>query len=363
MLVTRLDLADLRRFQRESISPSPGMNLLVGPNGAGKTSVIEALHVMAYGRSFRGRIGDGLVRQGADALEIFVEWQAGHPQTSHRAGLRHTGSAWTGRLDGADVTHLGELCASLTVVTVEPGSHQLITGAGEGRRRFVDWGLFHVEPTFLPVWRRYARALKQRNALLKSRATSMELEPWEREMAAAGEPLTQHRGRYLEEMQPHLQEQLDALLPAAGAGCIQFQPGWRREDLGLGDALLLSRERDLAAGFTSVGPHRADWRIDLTLIPGRSALSRGQAKLTALSMLLAQAEHQARFRAEWPVIALDDLTSELDREHQRRVLDRIRASGAQIFISGTELPAILEPGEATGLFHVEHGHVYPFSQG
>lgn len=362
MLVTRLDLADLRRFRRESICPSPGINLLVGPNGAGKTSVLEALHVMAYGRSFRGRIGEGLVRHGADALEIFVEWEAGHPPASHRAGLRHTGSAWTGRLDGADVAHLGELCASLAVVTVEPGSHQLIMGAGEGRRRFVDWGLFHVEPTFLAVWRRYARALKQRNALLKSRATAMELEPWEREMASAGEPLTQYRGRYLDELQPHLQEQLDALLPAADAGSIQFQPGWRREDLGLADALLLARERDLAAGFTSVGPHRADWRIDLASIPGRSALSRGQAKLTALSMLLAQAGHHARLRGEWPIVALDDLTSELDRMHQRRVLDRIGTSGAQVFITGTELPAILRSGEAAVVFHVEHGQVFPFSQ-
>ena len=357
MQVSRLDLTDLRRFQRVSIRPAPGLNVILGPNGAGKTSVLEALHVMAYGRSFRGRVGEGLVRTGAGALEIFVEWQSGQPVTTHRAGLRHTGSAWSGRLDGADVAHLGDLCASLAVVTVEPGSHQLVMGPGDGRRRFVDWGLFHVEPAFLPLWRRYARALKHRNALLKTRANAVELEPWEREMSSSGEALTQHRARYLEELQPHLQALLDALLPAAGDSCIDFQPGWRREDLGLADALLLARERDLATGFSSVGPHRADWRIDQASIPGRAALSRGQAKLTALSALLAQAEHHAKQREEWPVIALDDLASELDREHQRRVLDRVGASGAQVILTGTDAPPGLDRAMVMAMFHVEHGEV------
>ena len=74
-----------------------------------------------------------------------------------------------GRLDGAALAQLGDLCAALAVVTFEPGSHALVMGPAESRRRFMDWGLFHVEPEFLPLWRRYARALKQRNSLLKAR--------------------------------------------------------------------------------------------------------------------------------------------------------------------------------------------------
>jgi len=356
MRVTRLDIGDLRRFTHVNLAPGPGLNVLTGPNGAGKTSVLEALHLMAYGRSFRGRVGDGLIRAGAPAVEVFVEWLDGHG--GHRAGLRHTGSTWTGRFDGSDVGHLGELCAAFAVVTIEPGSHQLIMGGAEGRRRLSDWGLFHVEPEFLPLWRRYGRALRQRNALLKTRASADQLEPWEREMAVSGEPLTQRRMRYLDELQPPLQSALDALLPAAGTSQIDFQPGWRRDELTLADALLLARERDLTTGFTSVGPHRADWRIEQSGIPGRTALSRGQAKLTALSVLMAQAEHHARLRGEWPVLALDDLASELDQAHQSRVLERIRASGAQVFITGTETPAGLtgNAGEMV-LFHVEQGAI------
>ena len=123
MQIRRLALHQLRRFSAVNLSPQPGLNLLTGDNGAGKTSVLEALHLMAYGRSFRGRVRDGLVRQGQEALEIFVEWdeqRANHPPHRRKAGLRHSGQDWKGRLDGEDVAQLGNLCAALAVVTFEP---------------------------------------------------------------------------------------------------------------------------------------------------------------------------------------------------------------------------------------------------
>ncbi|GAB3100894.1 DNA replication/repair protein RecF [Lysobacter terrae] len=379
MHVTRLDLRNLRRFNDASLRPAPGLNLITGENGAGKTSLLEALHLMAYGRSFRGRVRDGLVRAGTPALEVFVEWAEAvatqlRPGLSvtepsmasalrtRRAGLRHSGQDWTGRLDGQTVDQLGELCAALAVVSFDPGSHVLISGGGEPRRRYLDWGLFHVEPTFLPIWRRYARALRQRNALLKSRAPGAQLDAWDAELADAGEPLTRYRQGYLDAVLPHYTALLADLAPTLGVGGLQYLPGWRREEMPLADALLVHRERDLASGHTSVGPHRADWVLSFGALPGREALSRGQAKLTALAALLAQAEHYASQRGEWPVVALDDLASELDRGHQRRVLERLLASGAQIFVTGTERPPGLEGLQApAAVFHVEHSRIEPVS--
>ena len=358
MQVTRLTAAGLRRFESVAIEPAAGLNLITGDNGAGKTSVLEALHLMAYGRSFRGRVRDGLVRTGSEAVEVFVEWREGPDARHRRAGLRHTGQTWAGRLDGENVAQLGELCAALAVVSFEPGSHALVTGGGEPRRRFVDWGLFHVEPDFLPLWRRYARALKQRNALLKSGAGGQQLDAWDHELAEAGEPLTRYRRQYLEQLQLRLSVVAADLVPALGASNLEFQPGWRSGELSLADALLLARDRDRNVGYTSVGPHRADWRIDYANHPNREALSRGQAQLSALSALLAQAEDYAQRRGEWPIVALDDLSSELDRKHQQRVLQRLLASGAQIFITGTEAPAALENLKvAPTVFHVEHGQI------
>lgn len=360
MQIRRLALHQLRRFDAVELSPQPGVNLLTGDNGAGKTSVLEALHLMAYGRSFRGRVRDGLVRQGHEALEVFVEWDEQRddlPAQRRKAGLRHSGQEWKGRLDGEDVAQLGNLCAALAVVTFEPGSHALVSGGGEPRRRFLDWGLFHVEPDFLSLWRRYSRALKQRNALLKQGGPSRMLDTWDHELAEAGEPLTSRRQHYLERLQSRTIALAEALAPQLGIVGLNLSPGWRRSEVPLADALLLARERDRQAGYTSLGPHRADWSVAFHSIPGRDALSRGQAKLTALACLLAQAEDYAEQRGEWPVIALDDLASELDRTHQSRVLHRLLAAPAQIFITATETPTALETLSDVTRFHVEHAQI------
>jgi len=365
MHVTRLELRHVRRLQPTELHPAPGLNLITGPNGAGKTSLLEALHLLAYGRSFRGRVRDGLICTGAQALEVFAEWTENVNGRTRKAGLRHTGQQWEGRLDGQPVSQLGELCAALAAVTFEPGSHALVCGGGETRRRFVDWGLFHVEPEFFSLWRRYARALKQRNALLKSRNREVaQLDTWDFELADAGEPLGHYRQRYLEVLQTGLRAIAADFLPSLGAATLAYQPGWRREELSLSDALLLARDRDLATGFTSVGPHRGDWRVDYVERPGREVLSRGQAKLTALGCLLAQADDFASQRGEWPIILLDDLDSELDPAHQQRVLQHLLSSQAQIFLTGTEAPAKLEQLAATvARFHVEQGTVRPAQQG
>lgn len=361
MHIRRLSLHNVRRFDNVELAPQPGINLITGDNGAGKTSLLEALHVMAYGRSFRGRVRDGLVRQGFEALEVFVEWDeqraSSESTTRRKAGLRHSGQDWKGRLDGEDVAQLGNLCAALAVVSFEPGSHALVSGGGEPRRRFLDWGLFHVEPDFLALWRRYSRALKQRNALLKQGGHSHALDAWDRELAEAGEPLTSRRQHYLDRLQDRAIQLAQDLAPNLEIQSLSLSPGWRKQDVSLSDALLLARERDRLAGYTSVGPHRADWSVGFATIPGRDALSRGQAKLTALTCLLAQAEDYAEQRGEWPVIALDDIASELDRTHQARVLDRLRAGPAQIFVTATETPAALEGRTDITRFHVEHGQV------
>lgn len=354
--IQRLRLRDLRRFREQELLPSPGFNLIVGDNGSGKSSLLEAIHLMAHGRSFRGRVRDGLIRNGEAALEVYVEWEQAASQ--HRAGLRHNGAGWEARLDGANVSHLGELCAALAVVTFEPGSHILIHGSSEARRRYLDWGLFHVEPEFLPQWRRYARALKQRNALLRSRRVDSQFDAWEQELAHAGELLSGYRDAYVGRLQPHMDQVVAALFPAAGEIALRLQPGWKQHELSLADALLLARDRDQGQGHTTIGPHRADLRLEFSHFPGRESLSRGQAKLAALSLLMAQAAYLAEHDSAWPVLQLDDLASELDHHHQQRVLRYLHDCGAQVFVTGTQPPAGLDAlGIAIAMFHVEHGVV------
>jgi DNA replication and repair protein RecF len=199
--------------------------------------------------------------------------------------------------------------------------------------------------------------------LLRQARADSQLDAWEHELSQAGEAITAQRDAYVRRLQPHVDALLADILPAAGAATLSLHPGWRRHELPLADALLLSRERDLAQGYTSVGPHRADLRLELRDLPGRDGLSRGQAKLAALVLLLAQAAQLAAHTGHWPVLQLDDLASELDRHHQRRVLQVLADSGAQVFVTGTEpLPALAALAIPHAMFHVEHGVVTSASE-
>ena len=353
MHLTRLHVRDLRCLANAEIEPHAGLNLISGQNGAGKSSLLEAVHLLAYGRSFRGRVRDGLIRAGASAVEVYVEWV--EQDRPRRAGLRHSGARWEARLDSESVDLLGTLSAAIAVLTFEPGSHALMDGPSETRRRYLDWGLFHVEPTFLPFWRRYARGLKQRNALLKQGATQ-QLQAWDVEMAEAGERLTEARRRYVGELESGLRATAAALSPDLGPLTMEFASGWKEQELTLADALLLARDRDLAAGFTTVGPHRANWRLESLLWPAGEAPSRGQAKLCALACLLAQGEHFQKARGESPIFLLDDFAAELDRRHQQRLLEVLRSNAWQVFVTGTEPPFGFE-GEDFAAFHVEQGRI------
>ena len=357
MILDRLRLEHFRCFERAEIHLAPGFNLITGDNGSGKTSVLEALHLMAHGRSFRGRVRDGLIRRGQTALDVIVDWRVGEA-SPHRAGLRHFGSQWQARLDGRDVQQLGELVSALAIISFEPGSHALIDGGSELRRRFLDWGLFHVEQDFLPTWRRYTRALKQRNALLRQRGPTQLLDGWEQEIIAHGEAITRQREAHVAQLQPYLDRRMVALLPELGPATLRFFTGWKSSEVALGDALLLARERDLVLGHTSVGPHRADLRISLDGVPAEN-LSRGQTKQLALALMLAQAELLAESFGHWPILQLDDLGAELDRTHQKRTLEALRDSGAQVMITGTEVPTAMAGSDASfAMFHVEHGGVH-----
>lgn len=367
MRLHRLTISALRNLRPIDLHPGSGLNLVTGANGAGKTSLLEAIHLLAYGRSFRGRVRDGLIQTGMDRLDVFAEWE-GVPGSTHKTGLQHAGQTWQGRLDGETVHQLGELCGPFAALTFEPGSHALLSGGGEPRRRYLDWGLFHVEQAdaasgsgasaFFQHWRRYGRALKQRNAALKQGCGSDQLEVWERELVSAGEVLTRQRQAYVERLQPRLAGQMQRLASSLGAARFQFNPGWRSDQLTLADALLLTRDRDRASGFTSTGPHRADWRITHAGRPNDETLSRGQAKLTALACLLAQGEDFAAEKGHWPLVLLDDLAAELDHAHQGNLLALLVESGAQVFVTGTEVPTSVAQAQGVAtMFHVEQGSI------
>jgi DNA replication and repair protein RecF len=351
--ITRLRVDGLRCLSNVDIALHPGVNLFVGSNGAGKTSVLEAAFLLSHASSFRSGAKEALLGRGASRLSAFAELEHADGRLA-RVGLGRESSRWEAKVDGQSVA-IGELVRQCAVVCFEPGSHALIAGSADERRRYLDWGVFHVEHDFLISWRRYQRALKQRNSLLRSGAVlSDELfEPWEAELAQAGEKIDDFRRSYFESLRSPLASSAHGLLPELGAMTTHYRRGWA-EGEDLRKLYALHRSRDAGRGHTTIGPHRADWSIGFEDAPLREHLSRGQEKLTALACVLAQAELHAALCGEWPIVCLDDLASELDGQHQQAVVNQLLAAGAQVLVTGTEVPLALA-AEPTHVFHVEQG--------
>ena len=356
MRLELLRIRGLRCLAEVELALAPGINVFVGANGAGKTSVLEAVFLLSRGRSFRTGAREALVQRGVAGFSVFAELRHADQRTC-RLGLGREGSRWEAKVDGVSAT-LGGLVQECAVVCFEPGSHALIAGAAEERRRYLDWGVFHVEHDFLTPWRRYQRALKQRNSLLRSSSAPLDdslFAPWEFELAQAAQLLDQQREAYLTRLRPRLIASAASLLPELGPLMLHYRRGWSAEQ-GLAEQLRTQRGRDLARGHTTVGAHRADWSLTFEQAPLREHLSRGQEKLTALACVLAQAQLHAECRGDWPVVCLDDLASELDQTHQAAVVAQLHAAGAQILLTGTELPQALQP-LTTQVFHVEQGQL------
>lgn len=352
MHLTHLRVQNLRIFADLELELAPGWNFFVGPNGAGKTSVLEAAYLLSHGQSFRRGSRDSLTRFATQGFTVFGRLETGAGILRSVAIGRSEGRT-VARIDG-DPASLGDLVRSCAVVCFEPGSHELISGKADERRHFLDWGVFHVEPTFLSHWRWYQRALRQRNAVLRSPGQGDALAPWDQEMVESGIALTAMRRAYLEKLQPGLGELLQTLLGELGDGLLDFDQGWK-EGQGLAEALQANRQRDQERGHSTRGPHRADWALRFAQAPRREHLSRGQEKLCALALVLAQARLHSELLGEWPILCLDDLASELDQPHQEAVLRVAAESGAQVLLTGTRLPD--RAPQDMRVFHVEHGRI------
>lgn len=355
MNIEQLRIAGLRCFGEVSIELGAGINVFTGANGAGKTSLLEAVFLLSHGRSFRSGAKEALLQRGEAAMSVFAELRRADGRLV-RSGMGRTGSRWEARIDGSPVA-IGQLVQECAVVCFDPGSHALISGGAEERRRYLDWGVFHVEHTFLSSWRRYQRALKQRNSLLRNVPPSAEAmyAPWEAELAQAAHQIDTQRQSYLDLLRPLLASNAGSLLVELGGLDLRYRRGWS-EGSDLADQLREHRHRDVGRGHTTMGAHRADWSVVFEHAPLRDHLSRGQGKLTALSCMLAQAELYAEHHGDWPIVCLDDLASELDQAHQHSVIARLSQANAQILVTGTDVPVAMQ-GLPARMFHVEQARV------
>jgi DNA replication and repair protein RecF len=357
MILSELTLRDVRCIEHAELSLHPGLNLIWGGNGSGKTSLLEGMFLLGRGRSFRTRSSERLIRHGQERLLAFGRTESSALMGDglvHAVGVEvDRGQGTRARVDAAAVGSLADLSRVFPVQVIDPEIHKLIEEGGRRRRRWLDWAVFHVEPLFAEAWVRFARAVRQRNAALRTRGATPK--PWDVEVAALGEKISEARRSVLERIQPYWRDVIAGL--DCPAGELQYYRGWGAQH-SLAEALEASRARDELRGLTHMGPHRADVLIRVDGKLAREVLSRGQQKLMAVALTLAQLRLLKEASGTTPTLLLDDPAAELDAAHLADFVRQIAPLGCQLIVTSLH-PETLTFGAPDRVFHVEQGRVGP----
>jgi len=352
MSLIEITVADLRCIERAELVVAPSLTLLWGDNGAGKTSLLEAMFMLGRGRSFRTRNNERLIRYGQDRLRVIGRVTELN-QTEQVLGFEVSREGTIARIHGRPAESLAELSQVFPVQAIDPGVHRLVEEGGHRRRRWLDWAVFHVEPRFMERWLRYTRALKQRNAALKHPGD--DVGAWDPELARLGESIAESRRRLLELLDPYWRETVTAL-SGLEVG-LHYLRGWS-QDQTLLEALQGSRARDEQRQVTHTGPHRADVAVRLHGRPARDVLSRGQQKLVAAAMTVAQLRLLQDATKVAPTLLLDDPAAELDAERLERFIAQVAQLRCQLVVTSLQSGSRLF-GTPERTFRVEHGRVEP----
>ena len=350
--LTRLSFQGFRHLLPATLDFANRTNVIYGRNAAGKTSVLETIHFLARARSFITPRTARLINTHAES--VLVHGAIASRSGTHRLGVEYGKGHTRVRLDGRDIQALSESAWLLPMQVINTEGQRLLTDGPVHRRAFINWGVFHVEHAYRDTWRRYQRALRQRNAALRAGDARLAT-AWEPEMAVAGSAVDEARRRFLSA----LMERAIAIGHAwLGATTLdwQYRPGWASGQP-LESVLKAGREKELKQGFGLYGPHRADLRL---LADGEEAagrLSRGQQKLLVAALRIALVQTWIAKGHERPIVLVDDLPAELDSRHRANLLSQLQDSGAQLFITAIE-PDQLPEITAAGWFHVEQGRVH-----
>jgi DNA replication and repair protein RecF len=349
MSLRRVQVTDFRCLPSAGLDLDPRFTLISGPNGSGKTSLLEAIYVLGRGRSFRTRRLDHLIRQGTSEFVVFGEVEAGERRIP--VGVEGSASGIRARIAGGAASSLTELALALPVQIIDPEVHGLIEDGPNRRRRFLDWGVFHGEPSFVGDWQRYRQTLKQRNAALKAGQPAAAVSAWDADLLRYGELLTLARAEYVMLLAPQAQSIGRNLLGMELE--LAYRPGWPR-DTSFAESLQHSRSHDQTHGVTHVGPHRAELAIRLSGLPVKDRISRGQQKLLAAALLIAQLKLFPEEAAVQPSLLLDDPAAELDDDRLAGLIREVTSHSVQLIVTTlhSEFSAFGAPGRR---FRVEAG--------
>lgn len=352
MGLTSLQITDFRNLHSAQLEVNEGLNLIVGENAAGKTSLLEAIFYLSYGRSFRNAQAKHLISYDKSFFRLVSQLD---DNVTH-IGLEKNLKDQTIRVNRNPVSRLSELASLLPVLILHPDSHQLITSGPENRRQFLDWGVFHVEHSFLNSWKKYKKALSQRNAALRMQQNEHLCSLWNKELVEHAEIIKQYRSQYLQQIIGIVDNLSDRLFEDQKI-TLEYKKGWSG-DLSYENHLNDNLHKDREKGFTQSGPHRADIKISVDEKSAQTSISRGQQKKLVCLLKIAQLILFSKTSDRRCILLFDDLPAELDNDNQNKIMSILSELDIQIFVTAIEVDQIdCKNWDTYKVFHVEHGSV------
>lgn len=363
MKLTRLSIRAFRNLEAVEFKPCARFNIIHGANGQGKTNLLEAIYLLGTLKTFRQARNSDLVAW--DAPHSIVRGWVERDNASREVALLLERGGKKARIDQKFVTRITDFFGSLNVVVFAPEELAMVKGAPDSRRRYLDRAVFSGDSSYVAMFHEYQRALRNRNALLKS-GDRLGLEAWNEQLALAGARLVSHRLAYLS----RIEELLRAYYQAIAGNDETVSLAYRPHRISL-ERLVLDARKEILSGLecafdeerrlctTVVGPHRDDLEFYLNGHLLKRHGSQGQQRSFILALKMAEIEFLRRTFTHPPILLLDDMTSELDQGRTGNLLEYLRHREMQVFITTTTPDTVgLQMSDDYTSFRVEKGKVF-----
>ena len=374
MKVKKLLFRNFRNYERLEIEPTNGINLFLGPNAQGKTNIIEAVYYSALGRSHRTKSDNELIRWNEQQALVRLDFERADVGNSLEFKF-HSNKRREIIYNGVPIA-MKKLIGAINVVMFSPEDLFIVKGAPAGRRRFLDMEISQADPAYFSDLMMLTHIITQRNALLKKirdeeiTDRSM-LELWSKPLAKAAASVVKKRLKSVaklnviaNDLQKSIAgetEDLNISYEVMSGKKHEFDEQLSVDDMAEWYMTLFNEitENDIARGYTSLGPHRDDLKIEVKGVDLRTFGSQGQQRTGALALKLAELSFFKDETGEYPVLLLDDVMSELDKSRRSSLLDFLKAENIQTFITATDDAYFPNNGmqDRFQIYNVKSGHI------
>lgn len=364
MRVAKIKLLNFRNYKTAEFSFSPGTNIIVGKNAQGKTNLLEAIFTCAIGKSMRAAKDNEVILFGQENAKIELEVEKKFGKTKIEIYFLKNKKAI--KINGLPIRRTGELLGELRCVFFSPDELKLIKESPEDRRRFMDISLSQISKAYFNSLNKYDKIIRSRNKLIKdfkdknsvkkSNLSTLNLDDFKRmisvydaQLSDCAAKISLSRNNLVLSIAPYAKHAHEFLTDGAEGLEIEYQTSFPVEASVLNGNEIVEKfkekylalyekslEKDLALGYTSIGPHRDDIKVLINKIDVKSFCSQGQQRTAALSLKLAELEIINKQTGEMPILILDDVLSELDEARRTKLLKF--CSSTQTFISSTDVP-------------------------